>query len=109
MMTPHDAVALVPVFAAGTGLGALFFGGLWWTVNRLLLGRLSIAALVGGLVVRVGVSLAGFLAVAGHQWQRWLVCLAGFIAVRMIMGRLVPMPDALPARTLMPRSPHHAP
>ncbi len=90
MMTPLDAVVWLPVLAAGTGLGAVFFGGLWWTVNRLLLGRLSTLWLVGSAVARFGFVLAGFLLVAGNHWQRWVVVLAGFIAVRIAMGRLLP-------------------
>ena len=104
-MTPHDAILLVPVFAAGSGLGALFFGGLWWTVRLLLLARLPVLWLAGSLVLRFGVSLAGFVEIAGDQWQRWLACLAGFIAVRMLMGRLLPVPATVPA----PEWQSHAP
>jgi F1F0 ATPase subunit 2 len=90
MMTPRDAVILLAGFAAGTGLGAGFFGGLWWTVNRLLLGGLSTSWLVGSAVARFSLVLVGFPLVAGNHWQRWLAVLAGFIAVRIAMSRLLP-------------------
>jgi len=108
MTTPRDALLLLPVFAAGTGLGALFFGGLWWTVNRLLLGRLSTPWFVGSAVARFGLALAGFLLVAGDQWQRWLAVLTGFVAVRVVMSRLVPNPNAGRAGVQAPGSSRRA-
>jgi F1F0 ATPase subunit 2 len=108
MMTPLDALILLPVVAAGTGLGAVFFGGLWWTVNRLLLGRLSTSWLVGSAVARFSLVLAGFLSVAGDHWQRWLAVLAGFIAVRISMSRLLPSPTAGSAGVVLPGSSRRA-
>lgn len=88
-MTMHDALMLVLVFAAGAGLGAMFFGGLWWTVSRLMLGRLSVAWLLLSAAARGGLVLTGFLIVAGDQWQRWFAVLAGFIAVRIAISLLL--------------------
>ncbi len=31
-----DAAILIAAFLAGLALGAIFFGGLWWTVRRAL-------------------------------------------------------------------------
>ena len=104
MTMPSDIIMLLPVFAAGTGLGAIFFGSLWWTISRLLLGSLSAPWLIGSAVVRIGLTLAGFLIVAGDQWQRWLAVLAGFIAVRIGISRLLPTQITEPSGVVSPGS-----
>jgi F1F0 ATPase subunit 2 len=109
MTTRSDVIALAPVFAVGIGLGALFFGGLWWTVRRVLVARLPAVWLIGSFVARTALVLAGFISVGGNQWQRWLVVLAGFIAARVVIARLLPVPDVSAARTLLPGMGHHAP
>ncbi len=102
MMTLLDAVMLLAVFAAGAGLGAIFFGGLWWTINRLLLGHLSTSWLLASAVARFGLVVVGFLLVAGAQWPRWAAVLAGFIAARLAMARLLPYFDARLASAASP-------
>jgi len=74
-------------FVAGLVLGLVFFGGLWLTVKQLertanpgLLFTVSFA--VRAVAVCVGIVLVG----AG-QWQRYALCLAGFIVMRMILTR----------------------
>ena len=69
--------------AAGLLLGAFFFGGLWWTVNRGLSSPLPAAWFLGSLLVRMGVTLAGFSVVSGGHWGRLLVCLLGFLTARV--------------------------
>ncbi|QYE33503.1 MULTISPECIES: ATP synthase subunit I [Sphingosinicellaceae] len=106
MTTPSDVIALAPALAAGVALGALFFGGLWWTVRHVLAARLPAAWLIASFIVRIALVLAGFLVAAGDQWQRWLVVLAGFVAARLVIARLLPVPVA---GTLAPGMGHHAP
>jgi F1F0 ATPase subunit 2 len=109
MTNPSEGIALVPVFVAGLLLGALVFGGLWWTVRRVLAARLSALWLIASFVARIALVLVGFIVVAGDQWQRWLVVLAGFVAARIVIARLLPAPDVLPVGTLSPGAGHHAP
>ncbi len=106
MTTLSDVIALAPALAAGVALGALFFGGLWWTVRRVLVARLPAAWLIASFVARTALVLAGLMVVAGDQWQRWLVVLAGFIAARAVITRLLPVPAA---GTLAPGMGRHAP
>jgi len=74
--------------AAGIGLGIFYFGGLWLTVRRLPTTRrpafLSLLSFFG----RLGVVLFGFYLVMGGHWERLLVCLLGFLGVRIILVRL---------------------
>lgn len=59
------------------------------------------AWLLGSLLLRTGVVLAGFWAVSGGQWQRLLLCLLGFAAVRVLAVRRV--------RGAPPQEARHAP
>jgi F1F0 ATPase subunit 2 len=108
-MTPTDAIRLAAVFSAGTGLGAVFFGGLWFTVRWALFAQFSALWIAGSLFARIGLVMAGFYFVAGGQWQRWLACLAGFIAARLLIGRLLPKSDAAPYEASPTGPRRHAP
>ena len=68
---------------AGSGLGAIFFGGLWWTVRRGASSKRPALLFLASLLLRMGIALAGFYYVAGGQWQRLLLCLAGFVMARL--------------------------
>lgn len=80
----HDAFAMLLAGATGVLLGAIFYGGLWWTVQRGLSSGRAPLWFALSLVVRNVFTLAGFYFVAGSDWQRLVLCLLGFV-----MGRLV--------------------
>ncbi len=88
----NDAVMLLAAGGAGGVLGALFFGGLWWTVRRGLASKHAALWFLSSLVVRTGISVAGFLFVSGGQWQRLLACLIGFTIARYVVMRLAGSP-----------------
>jgi F1F0 ATPase subunit 2 len=68
---------------AGGALGAIFFGGLWWTARKGVSSpRPALWFLASGLL-RVGIVLAGFYFVSGGQWKRLLPCLLGFTIARL--------------------------
>ena len=77
----------------GVSLGALFFGGLWWTVSRMVVSRRPALLMFGSLLLRTGLALAGFYLVARGHWGRLPVCLLGFIIARMIITRLARAPE----------------
>jgi len=74
---------------AGIGLGVLFFGGLWWTVNKSVTSRRPGLLVFISLIVRLSVILAGFYVVAGARWQEWLACLVGFVVSRFLVTRFI--------------------
>ena len=78
----NEPLTWVPAMVAGMAIGAMFFGGLWWTVRRAISASAPALWLLGGLLVRTTIALAGFFYVSGGHWQRWLACLAGFVAAR---------------------------
>ena len=66
----------------GILLGAVFFGGLWWTVRR---GMLSVNPALWFSVsslTRNAAALSGFYVVSHGDWRRLLACLVGFFLAR---------------------------
>jgi len=106
MTTETLALALALAMSAGVLLGALFFGGLWWTLRKSLLSPRPALWVLGSLLLRSGIVLAGFYFVGHGQWQRLLACLAGFILARLIVTRLTQAAGETPS---LPREASHAP
>ena len=84
-----ETLTLVLAWVAGGALGAMFFGGLWWTVQKTLSSTRPAFWFFGSLLLRMTFALAGFYFVAGGHWQRLLACLAGFVVARLIVTRLI--------------------
>ncbi len=84
---------LATAFAAGTVLGAVFFGGLWWTVRRGLASKRPALWFLGSLAVRMGLVLLGFYVVSGGHWERLLACLVGFLFARLVVARVTRLPE----------------
>ena len=80
-----EALTFVLAWAAGIGLGAIFFGGLWWTVRRGVASRRPALWFIGSLVLRTGLTLAGFYAVSGGRWERLLLCVLGFVMAHRVV------------------------
>ena len=73
---------------AGMILGGVFFGGLWWTVKRGLQSKNPAKWFFLSLVVRIGITLAGFYFVGRGHAERMVACLVGFILARFIVDRM---------------------
>ena len=92
---------------AGAALGAVFFGGLWWTVQRGAASPAPARWFLGSLVVRTAIVLAGFYVVGAGQPVRLGLCLLGFVLARAIVLRATrPTPAAWRRRR---PGHHHAP
>jgi F1F0 ATPase subunit 2 len=89
----NEALILALALLAGGGLGAIFFGGLWWTVRRGILSPRPQLWFLGSLVLRTSIVLAGFYFVGRGQWQRLMLCLIGFVMGRLIVMRLTRTAD----------------
>lgn len=83
-----ETMILLPVFVGGLALGAFFFGGLRWTVQRGLGSQHPALWFCGSYLLRTAVLLAGLYALSGGRWQRLLACLLGCIAARLVATRL---------------------
>jgi F1F0 ATPase subunit 2 len=78
----NETLSLVLAWVVGGALGAMFFGGLWWTVRKGVSSERPALWFLGSALLRMGLALAGFYFVGGRDWKRLLLCLLGFIAAR---------------------------
>ena len=81
----NETVSYVLALVTGVLLGAMFFGGLWWTVRKGLSSQRPVIWFLGSVLLRTSIALAGFYFVSGGDWQRLLVCLLGFVVARLIV------------------------
>ena len=81
----NDTVMLALAGAAGVGLGAMFFGGLWWTVRKGASSAQPALWFVGSLLLRMSMAVAGFYVVGRGHWERMVVCLVGFLMARLVV------------------------
>lgn len=78
---------------AGGLLGILFFGGLWWTVQKVVSSTQPALLLVSSLVLRTIVTVAGFyIIISRGNWRRLLACVFGFLAARVLVTWFTRMP-----------------
>ena len=88
----NEALTLVLAWVAGGVLGAMFFGGLWWTVQKGVSSKQPALWFFGSLLLRMSIAVAGFYFVSGGHWERLLACLLGFVIARFIVMRLTGPP-----------------
>jgi F1F0 ATPase subunit 2 len=82
-MAMNNALTLVFALAAGFSFGAMFYGGLWWTVSRAISSKRVALWFPVSLLLRMGLALTGLYFVSGGDWQRLLLCLLGFVLARL--------------------------
>ena len=98
-----ETVTLMLAGAAGWLLGAIFFGGLWWTVRRGLSSKRPALWFLGSLLVRMSIALPGFYFVGRGHWERLAACLLGFVFARLVVTWLTRAPrerEACPAQEI---------
>jgi len=95
----NETPALLLAWLAGGRLGAIFFGGLWWTIRRGVSSPRPWLWFLGGGLLRMGLALAGFYFVSGGQPKRLVACLVGFVIARFTVVRLTRPARESQART----------
>jgi F1F0 ATPase subunit 2 len=100
----NEILTLVLALVTGVLLGTLFFGGLWWTVRKGVSSKQPAFWFFGSLLLRTSIVLAGFYFIAGGRWERLLVCLLGFVMMRLIVTRLIRPSGESPARPVQEAS-----
>ncbi len=80
----NEPLSLASALVMGVLLGAMFLGGLWWTVRQGLSSDRVARWFLGSLLLRMGVALAGFYFVSGGHWEQLLLCLLGFVMARLV-------------------------
>lgn len=99
----NETSGLLLALVVGGLLGAMYFGGLWWTVHRGLSARRPAIWFLGSLLLRTGTTLAGFYWVGQDSWVRLLSCLLGFVAARVIVTWFTRAPGRSSPATEEPR------
>jgi F1F0 ATPase subunit 2 len=89
----NETLRLVLAGIAGLALGAVFFGGLWWTLRKSLQSPRPALWLLGSLLVRMSLVLVGLYLISGGQWERLLAGLVGVIGARFLVLRLTSPAD----------------
>ena len=84
----NEILSLVLALVTGILLGAMFFGGLWWTVRKGVSSKQPALWFFGSLFLRTSIALVGFYFIARGHWEMLLVCLLGFVIARLIVTRL---------------------
>jgi F1F0 ATPase subunit 2 len=88
----NDYLILALALIAGLLLGAIFFGGLWWTVRKGVSAKQPALWFLGSMLTRMGIVLVGFYFAGRGDWRRLVACLLGFIIARFIVMRLTRPP-----------------
>ena len=78
----NEIVYMILAFIVGLVLGIIFFGGLWFTVRKLVTSKIPALWFLASFFLRVSITLIGFYYISSGSWQRLLVCVAGFITAR---------------------------
>jgi len=83
-----EQIPYILVFVFGLLLGFVYFGGLWWTIARLQACKKPFLLSVASFWTRILAMGVGFYHVAKMgNWIYVLVCLAGFVLVRVLLVR----------------------
>jgi F1F0 ATPase subunit 2 len=91
-MAMNEFLSLAPALAAGVFLGAIFFGGLWWTIRKGVSSQRPALWFFGSMLLRMSITLPGFYLVGREDWERWLLCLLGFVLARLVVKWLTRPP-----------------
>jgi F1F0 ATPase subunit 2 len=65
-------------------LGAIFFGGLWWTINKSISSKQPALWFLASSILRTVFVLAGFYIIGSSNWQRLPICLLGFFIAKLV-------------------------
>jgi F1F0 ATPase subunit 2 len=83
-----DIGPIIEALTIGMFLGALFFGGLWWTVRRGLTAANPALWFGVSALARMAILLSGLYYVARAGWPSLVACLCGLLIARVATTRL---------------------
>ena len=83
-----DIAPVIGALAIGIFLGALFFGGLWWTVHRGLTAANPALWFGVSALARMAIALSGLYYVARAGWPSLVASLCGLLIARVAATRL---------------------
>lgn len=77
---------IVLALLAGLLLGTFFFGGLWWTVQKITDRGGSAYLFLISFIVRTGIVLGGLYLIMTAGWQFLISAMVGFLVARTILA-----------------------
>jgi F1F0 ATPase subunit 2 len=86
---PGGSMNVLISFTGGILIGILFYGGLWFTVQALLVTRHPALLAISSFWARTVIALFGFLFLMDGKWHNALACLAGFALGRVLWSIFV--------------------
>ena len=92
----NEIVYKILAFIVGLLLGTIFFGGLWFTVRKLVTSKRPALWFLGSFILRVSITLIGFYYISSGSWQRLLICVAGFIIARFAVIHFTKLSEEKP-------------
>lgn len=81
----HYSLSLLLALLVGILVSLVYFGGLWWTVRRVLDVERRASWMLASFLVRAGVVLSGLYLVIGTDGLRLAAAMLGFLIVRMVL------------------------
>ncbi|MCA9506999.1 MAG: hypothetical protein KC505_01080 [Myxococcales bacterium] len=81
-MMKIEISSLILSLSAGFFIGVFFFGGLWWTLKKIISSKRAFFWHLGSSLLRLGLALTGFYFVGQGNWINLILCLIGFIGAR---------------------------
>jgi F1F0 ATPase subunit 2 len=84
----REVLLVVLALLGGILLGIIFFGGLWWTVQRGVSSKQPAVWFFASLMLRTAIVVVGFYFVMHGDWRRVVASLLGFILARLCIVRL---------------------
>jgi F1F0 ATPase subunit 2 len=87
-----EAAIVFLAVLAGIMLGAFFFGGLWWTVQKGVASKQPATLFLGSFLLRTLTTVAGFGFIAQGSLETLLDGMAGFLLARVVVTWLTRAP-----------------
>lgn len=86
------SIRVVP-FIVGFLLGVIFFGGLWFTVKKLITSKMPALLVLSSFILRISIVMAGFYFEGLGDWKKLVACLIGFLVARYAIIRFTESVD----------------
>ncbi len=82
-----ETLRIIGAWLGGILLGAFFFVGLWWTVQKGVTARQPALLFLASMLIRTLAAVAGFYYLSRGDWRTLTASLTGFIVSRFIVTR----------------------
>ncbi len=86
-MSSSEIVGYVLAFIDGAAIGVVYFGALWWTVQRVWDSERPAVLFGLSFLLRTAFALTAFYLIMDGRWDRIALAVAAFILVRLIIVR----------------------